>query len=168
MRMMSAIVLLAAVSISGCVPDTDNRYGTGVSMSPQYFPSAPKPTNRQMVEEAWSKSGQPSVIAHPKALTDEQISAVKEGVRGSLKDPGSAIFGEIAATEGEHSIFYVCGVTNGRNSYGGYVGMSPFYGMLAPLQAGGFRFVVLGIEQNALKREMARYWCEQHGIRDLI
>lgn len=56
---------------------------------------------------------------------DQVIEAAKVNVANSLKDPGSAQFKNV------HLVNYldgsvVCGEINAKNSYGGYVGFSPF------------------------------------------
>jgi len=55
-------------------------------------------------------------------LTPAQREAVESGVRAGLKDPGSAIFGSMAAAAGQHGQFVVCGYVNAKNSFGGYTG----------------------------------------------
>ena len=63
-------------------------------------------------------------------LSDTQFSTVKSAVRQNMKDPDSAQFGRYVAfrttdSEGEQTD-YVCGYVNGKNSFGGYVGMTPY------------------------------------------
>lgn len=62
-------------------------------------------------------------------LSKEQVAQVKTGVSRGLKDPESARFEEpfIAADDGQ--TIHVCGYVNARNSYGGYVGIKPFYAL---------------------------------------
>lgn len=65
-------------------------------------------------------------------ITNVLQEAVESGVRQSLKDPESAIFGRMIAgrlAENE-SLVMVCGWVNAKNSYGGYVGDKPFLGLL--------------------------------------
>jgi hypothetical protein len=55
------------------------------------------------------------------------IKLAQAGVTAVLKDPGSATFGSnyVAARSPTGSI-NICGVVNAKNSFGGYVGASPF------------------------------------------
>lgn len=66
----------------------------------------------------------------PYKLTHAEKDVVMRGVRGGMKDPVSAIFGEMAAGKSPKGVITVCGYVNGRNSFGGYVGMQRFMGVL--------------------------------------
>lgn len=59
-------------------------------------------------------------------LTQAEKKIIAAGVSRALKDPESAKFEfpKFPVTS-ENSVVY-CGMLNGRNSYGGYVGFSPF------------------------------------------
>src|SRR4051812_27370730 len=59
-------------------------------------------------------------------LTAAQTKALQEGVKGRLKDPDSARFGELAAGNMKDGSIHVCGLVNSKNSYGGYTGMAPY------------------------------------------
>lgn len=65
-------------------------------------------------------------------LSEAQIEAVQEGVRGKLIDPTSAIFGRMIAGRPitPPGLINVCGWVNAKNSYGGYTGEKPFLGGL--------------------------------------
>lgn len=63
-------------------------------------------------------SAAPTKDAHTK-----QIQAAKKAVADALKDPASAQFREVTFKESTRA---VCGEVNGKNSYGGYVGFTPF------------------------------------------
>lgn len=61
-------------------------------------------------------------------LTKNEIAAIEEAVKDQLKDPESARFKHsmyVANGKGEY-----CGLVNSKNSYGGYVGDTPFMVML--------------------------------------
>jgi len=68
-------------------------------------------------------------------------SKVEDVVKSSLKDPSSAIFGEIFEIEGTP---YVCGYVNARNSYGGYVGEKIFFGVASKFDDGNIMYSTLG------------------------
>ena len=63
-------------------------------------------------------------------LSSSQFASVKKAVSAGMKDPDSARFGNYVAfraTEQNGTVFdVVCGYVNGKNSYGGYVGMTPY------------------------------------------
>lgn len=59
----------------------------------------------------------------PSLLSEEEKSSIREAVKRDLKDPDSAKFRW--NPNKLHGVAY-CGFVNSRNSYGGYVGFSPF------------------------------------------
>jgi len=63
----------------------------------------------------------------PYKLSAGDISKLKSWVARDLKDPESARFEPlfVAATDGQK--LHICGYVNGKNSYGGYTGIKPFY-----------------------------------------
>jgi hypothetical protein len=62
-------------------------------------------------------------VRSTRSLTDEEKTIIEEGVRKELKDPESAQFRWMPYVHGED---IYCGYVNSRNSYGGYVGFSPY------------------------------------------
>ena len=52
-------------------------------------------------------------------LTPSEKELVVSSVKGSLKDPASATFGEIKAGVTGKGFIAVCGFVNARNSFGG-------------------------------------------------
>ena len=63
--------------------------------------------------------------------TAQQVKDIEAGVRQSLKDPDSAKFsGPIAGAKKENGDIEACGTVNVKNSYGGYVGASPYVARL--------------------------------------
>lgn len=64
------------------------------------------------------------------APSEEQLASAKSAVVYDLKDPSSAQFrnmrGIQAKAETGKSATYICGEVNARNSFGGYVGFTPF------------------------------------------
>lgn len=67
----------------------------------------------------------------PVTLSPTQTQAIQAAVIDTLKDPESARFSEIAATQGDSGEISVCGFVNAKNSFGGYVGKKPFHGKIA-------------------------------------
>lgn len=89
------------------------------------------------VTEQWAmcelKVASKKTVAEPKHIKTRQLSkveknAIESSIRDRLKDPESARF--------KHSLFIsngngeYCGLVNSKNSYGGYVGDSPYLVML--------------------------------------
>lgn len=101
-------------------------------------------------------------------LTPAQIEVVRAGLRRALKDPDSAKFGGMAAARSaaDPEVFFVCGYVNARNSYGGYGGMMPFIGGLAPhSQSKAPTFVLSDLASSAGAATLAAEICrERYGI----
>lgn len=79
-----------------------------------------------------------------------------------LKDPDSARFPVIYARKGQSGTIYYCGLVNSRNSFGGYVGNQPFYGM------GNSQFVgIQSIGSDDIKSAVVAEMCRRHGFPPL-
>ena len=99
-------------------------------------------------------------------LTLQQQQAVRVGVANGMKDPESARFGDrMVAAKQPNGLITVCGYVNGKNSFGGYVGMSPFVGMLADLPSGPFKLMDIG--SSARDREFVIKLCREHGVEGI-
>lgn len=87
-------------------------------------------------------------------LSAQQQQQVRVGTAKRLKDPEAARFGKLSATRAKDGSITVCGYVNGKNSYGGYTGYSPFMGMfLAPPNGNTYELVKIGsrdTEQQAI------------------
>lgn len=129
-----AALFAAALVISGCV-------------------SSPAPTH--------NTSGAPHL---PYRLLASDMEAVKLGVAADMKDPNSAIFGAMAATVNAKNIVTVCGVVNGRNSYGGFTGKKPYWGVLATNMAGERKFTVTGFGGTAIQSQAVMDMCKRDGL----
>jgi hypothetical protein len=97
----------------------------------------------------------------PITLTAQDQQAIKAGVAKGMKDPESARFGEMAAARKSDGTITVCGYVNGKNSYGGYVGMSPFIGIYAR-EAKAFGLVDIG--SSSTDRTVVGKMCRDAGI----
>ena len=80
----------------------------------------------------------------PIPMAPYQIAAIQEGVKAALKDPESARFGDIKAGQRSNGDVVVCGWVNAKNSFGGYIGMVPFNGILADPSSDRFAFASAG------------------------
>ena len=67
-------------------------------------------------------------------LDEKQLGVTQQGVMYAMKDPASAMFGDIMSGlvgwERESQYILLCGWVNGKNSFGGYVGFKPFMGRI--------------------------------------
>ena len=84
---------------------------------------------------ATSSSPPPEVYSAFRELTEAEKKIIADGVAKGLKDPDSAHFQwnayPVSTTD---SVFY-CAKLNSKNSYGGYVGFSPYIAEV--MQPGG-------------------------------
>lgn len=74
----------------------------------------------------------PLEVLTPHQLSSPQKDALFDGVRSSLKDPGSAQFGDYVAGLNSKNGIVVCGWVNAKNSYGGYTGKQPYLALYLP------------------------------------
>lgn len=108
----------------------------------------------------------------PVQLTDKQVEMVKEGVKKTLKDPNSAMFGSIYAVKNAENgskgnsdkIIYVCGTVNAKNSFGGYTGQTPFNGILGLLKDDVGVFSPTNIGGDKTKTDVTLSMCNTWGI----
>ena len=96
----------------------------------------------------------------PTTLTQEQKTAVQSGVKLDLKDPESARFGLMVAASHPNKSSMVCGMVNAKNSYGGYTGDRPYFGLLIS----GNRFVVINIGSRQSSADVAFETCKKNGL----
>lgn len=108
----------------------------------------------------------PPPVTTPYTLNEAETNAVKEGVRRSLKDPTSALFGEtFRASQKDPGVVYVCGVVNGKNSFGGYAGDRPFLGLLATMKDGKIStFNVTSIGSDDISTSTVMDLCRHYGV----
>jgi hypothetical protein len=109
---------------------------------------------------------QPPPLTIPYTLSAKEIDAVKKGVEDSLKDPTSALFrSEFKAAKDEKGAIYVCGLVNGKNSFGGYVGDKPFMGVLANIQNGKLlNFDVTSMGGTDIETAVTMQMCRRYGV----
>ena len=117
--------------------------GCGYSSQPRIAPAVP-------------------IVTPPIELTSAQIKVVQGAVINSLKDPGSAQFGEIKAVKNEgtsNELVLACGWVNAKNSFGGYVGSSPFMVLYSKhlnkadvIKMGGNEMVNFQIQNRCLEK----------------
>lgn len=135
---LKPILIMAVLAVlTGCVQPQPDPYW------PHNPPSRPTHTPQQDIETG-------DLVT----LTAQQQQQVRAGTAKRLKDPEAARFGKLAATRAKDGSITVCGYVNGKNAYGGYVGMSPFMGVfLAPPNGNTYEVVKIGsrdTEQQAI------------------
>jgi hypothetical protein len=87
---------------------------------------------------------EPSHTYTTMAVTSSQTRAVEAAVRDALKDPNSAMFRHpFQGSTDESGTIFICGFVNARNSFGGYVGDTPFIAGYEPLTGTGV-FISMG------------------------
>lgn len=99
-------------------------------------------------------------MLYPTKLTDGQLTKIKTAVTSTLKDPGSASFGNIKAGEDVNGKIFVCGLVNAKNSFGGFTGMTPFGGEFSPSGS----FVVGAIGGNPEVSTAIYQVCTKQGL----
>lgn len=116
--------------------------------------------NQPLATNAGYPTIPPSIAAY--TLTQSDTKVVEQGVRNSLKDPASAMFGHMKAAKRTDGLITVCGSVNARNSFGGYVGMEPFMGLLTLSPVHYFGVTSMGGRQSAT--EATRILCQRAGV----
>lgn len=102
-----------------------------------------------------------------RALSAGDVKIVQDGVRKSLKDPGSATFGPMTAAQEGKDHSWVCGVVNAKNSFGGYTGNRPFMGMLVHMGVGGkgvSMFQVTSMGGTEAETYATMEMCSRYGV----
>jgi hypothetical protein len=95
----------------------------------------------------------------PITLSTVQVKTVQAGVQNRLKDPESARFEpKVLAARKSNGDIAACRMVNAKNSYGGYVGMSPF---IATLRDGK---VIDSATASGRDAEFVLILCRQEGV----
>jgi hypothetical protein len=140
------VLALAAVALFGC----QSTPAPPAPPTPVYQPTMP-----------------PAPFTKKYVLNKRELEAIKTGVKTRLKDPQSATFGGILASDAGQGVKYVCGVVNAKNSFGGYTGDTVFLGLLASLHAQGttiasFNMAEMGGDAN--ESELVLRLCKHYGV----
>lgn len=174
------LIVITAATLAGCATNESSITGsvTATPSAPSADPSgtpveptpttvAPRPTTvapRRTAAAAAPASS--SLKAHkPVNLTEADITAIKDGVRKSLKDPESASFGAMKAGSGDGTTaaVTVCGYVNAKNNIGGYIGEQLFVGVIT--RSGPKKgFHVIGMGGTETSSLTAKVVCEAVGL----
>jgi len=104
--MKAIVIILATMILASCAQNSLNVY--------ELPPEKNKPYDKVVM------------------LNKKQLAFVKKGIAAGLKDPNSALFGDMVTFQDQNGVLRVCGYVNGRNSFGGYTGMQPFLAVYVP------------------------------------
>ncbi|MBZ9659771.1 hypothetical protein LB523_12015 [Mesorhizobium sp. ESP-6-4] len=85
------------------------------------------------------------------ALTEMQTAAIEQTISSTLKDPSSALFGDIDAANVGGGQVLVCGSVNAKNGFGGYAGTIPFQGHIWPPDRSFYIDALASDESDALR-----------------
>jgi hypothetical protein len=102
-------------------------------------------------------------------LTPVEKVSLTSALALTLKDPGSAQFKWVPVIMLEREgIFDYCGLVNGRNSYGGYVGFQKFYAQISKNDRGQFtKGLIRTVASDDVGTIATDGLCEKHGYADL-
>lgn len=101
-----------------------------------------------------------AAAAEPYQLSDAERALVEASIKRGMRDPAAAQFQRVAAAK-DGANGFVCGMVNGKNGFGGYVGFLPFYGRL--LEGGEFKLAAIAKDrQTSHQIAMA---CANKGLR---
>ena len=181
------LIVITAATLAGCATNESSITGsvTATPSAPSADPSgtpveptpttvAPRPTTvaprRTAVAPtptaAAAAPASSSLKAHkPVKLTEADITAIKDGVRKSLKDPESASFGAMKAGSGDGTTaaVTVCGYVNAKNNIGGYIGEQLFVGVIT--RSGPKKgFHVIGMGGTETSSLTAKVVCDAVGL----
>lgn len=106
--------------------------------------------------------------AEKRELTPIEKASLTAALAQTLKDPGSAQFKWVPVIMLEREgVFDYCGLVNGRNAYGGYVGFQKFYAQLFKNDKGLFtRGLIRIIASDEVGAMATDGLCEKHGYTD--
>lgn len=106
--------------------------------------------------------------AADRTLTASELAIIENGVRVNFRDPEAARFKHFAYT-GQRNIY--CGLVNGKNAYGGYVGYEPFMVKVVENatpsgpRIASLELVAVARATDAFNRQLVLAGCENNGYR---
>jgi len=109
------------------------------------------------------RPGRRSNPARPVSLDVRQREAVVVSVVKWMNDPAWVQFSGKKAVRNSRSLITVCGLVNGRNTAGHFVGFQPLVGMLMGPGADA-DFVLVGIDSSDQERAEVTSLCRASGI----
>ena len=144
------LVVAACAALIACAPGPDTAHIPIFLPSPYAaLPVAPP--------------GTPIEPGRPVRLNARQQQAVVVSVLKWMKAPASVQFRRIEAVQNSRGLIVVCGLVNGRNTAGSFVGPQPFVGVLMG-PGGDADFVLVGIGSSDRERTEVTSLCRANGI----
>jgi hypothetical protein len=144
----SLVVVAVCAALIACTPDTAH---TPIFLAPPYDALPPAPPGTRIEP------------GRPVGLNGRQQEAVVVSILKWMKDPASVQFGAIKAVRNSRGLVTVCGLVNGRNTAGSFVGMSPFVGVLMGPGVDA-DFVLVGIGSSDREWADVTSLCRASGI----
>ena len=174
--MRVVLIVITAATLAGCATNGSSITGsvaatptavepTPTAVAPRPTAVAPRRTAVAPTPTAAAAAPASSQAQKPVKLTEADITAVKDGVRKSLKDPESASFGAMKAGSGDGTTaaVTVCGYVNAKNNFGGYIGEQLFVGVIT--RSGPKKsFHVIGMGGTETSSLTAKVVCEAVGL----
>lgn len=112
-----------------------------------------------------TKPTAPLAVFSTYELSAAERTVVQDGVKASLKDPVSAMFGQvILASKGSDGSMYACGTVNSKNSFGGYTGAQLFIGVFGVANGKPVSFALGALGSDATAEMFIRRECNKYNI----
>lgn len=104
-------------------------------------------------------------LAQARELTGAEKSLVSKSLARNLKDPQAAQFRWLPFTPDASGATPYCGMVNGKNSYGAYIGFVPFQAMVMTKQGKitGATMLAFG-PPNTTEGQVAQMACARDGM----
>lgn len=96
--------------------------------------------------------------------SESDIAGIRVAMERNLKDASGARFLDVVLIPSEDSSSVICGKVNSKNSYGAYVGYTPFMGMRFFREDGKHIYFIVGISSasgKACEGEMRKFKARQ-------
>lgn len=129
----AAILLVVMAGLPGCAIDDQ------AARRRAYQAEQDQKEQQQRIEAA---AKQKYAREHAFTPNKDQLAAFETTVRDQMKDPASAQFKHFRAYKDEHGALVECGMVNGKNSYGGYTGFTPYRAVIT--EHGGSKYMPIG------------------------
>lgn len=125
----AAILLVVMAGLPGCAIDDQ------AARRRAYQAEQDQKEQQQRIETA---AKQKYAREHAFTPNKDQLAAFETTVRDQMKDPASAQFKHFRAYKDEQGGLNECGAVNGKNSYGGYTGFTPYHAVIMERSGGTY------------------------------
>ena len=139
----AAILLVVMAGLPGCVDQAAQqrawRAQAEQDAAQEQARKKQQEESRRQEERAKAEEGRRYAETHAVTMTKGLQAAVETAVRTELKDPNSATFKHYRAFRDKDGALRVCGAVNSKNSFGGYVGFTPFVAYVSEVGGGKYQ-----------------------------